>query len=80
MYPVLDLRTRLKIAWHLREHGFSVRMHSFEYLVGDGKRFVAIILVDPSGRAEVIKLSPEAQLVAELVRTAAPKAEVRIVE
>ncbi|RLE70780.1 MAG: hypothetical protein DRJ43_01275 [Thermoprotei archaeon] len=77
---LLDPRARLELLMKLRERGFYVRMHAFEYLIGDGNKFIAILLVDPRGRIEMLELSSEAVGVVQLIKTLLPEVEVRIIE
>ncbi|RLE84441.1 MAG: hypothetical protein DRJ41_03110 [Thermoprotei archaeon] len=52
--PFIKHEERLRLAYNIRKHGFYVRLHAYEYIVGDRTRFVAIVLLEPFlGRAMV---------------------------
>ena len=51
MFP----QNRLKLAWLIREKGFSVRMHGYEYLIAYGDRFLCLILLQPMEGTILIK-------------------------
>ena len=49
---------RLRLLRQLKKHGYFVRMHAYEYIVGDGEKFIAIILLEPYfNRAAILWLS-----------------------
>ena len=51
------LRTRLALLEALRGRGFYVRMHAYEYLIGDGAKLVALLLLEPwVSKGELIRL------------------------
>lgn len=39
--------TRLRLLYRLKKEGFYVRMHAYEYLVGDEEGFLALIFLEP---------------------------------
>jgi len=52
--PFLLYENRLKLLRLLRERGYYVRMHAYEYLVGNGKELVAIVILEPRLRKGLI--------------------------
>ncbi len=55
--PLLSPEGRLSLLQELRRRGFYVRMHAYEYLVGDEREFLCIILLEPhQGEATVVRL------------------------
>lgn len=47
---------RLKLLYMLRENGFEVRMHAYEYLVAYKNRFLCLILLFPRENRVTIKV------------------------
>ena len=47
---------RLELLWRLKKHGFYVRMHAYEYLIGDGDKFQALILLEPELKRAILKI------------------------
>jgi len=48
---------RLELLYKLKDNGFYVRMHAYEYIVGTGDRIVTIILLEPNRNVvEVLRL------------------------
>jgi len=56
MSPFMFPENRLKLAWLIRERGFSVRMHGYEYLVAHGGRFLCLILLQPMDRIIMVRV------------------------
>ncbi|MDK2463875.1 MAG: hypothetical protein QI223_03750 [Candidatus Korarchaeota archaeon] len=55
--PLIMPGERLRLLRELRERGFYVRMHAYEYLVGDNRGFLSIILLEPrEGEATILRL------------------------
>ena len=55
--PLASPEGRLSLLQELRRRGFYVRMHAYEYLVGDEREFLCIILLEPqTGGATVLQL------------------------
>ncbi|MCD6563043.1 MAG: hypothetical protein J7K23_03875 [Thermoproteales archaeon] len=50
---------RINLHRCLKENGFYVRMHAYEYIVGDYKRFKAIIFIEPYYSRVFIKILDE---------------------
>ncbi len=61
--PLSFYAKRLELLWKLREYGFYVRMHAYEYLVGDGDRFHALILLEPGLKRALVKTLGEEEIV-----------------
>jgi len=74
---------RLRLLFRLREAGFLVRMHAYEYIVGDGRRLVAILLLEPwARRADILDLRGSREgvaRIANIVREVDPSMEVRVI-
>ncbi len=59
--PLIMPGERLRLLRELRERGFYVRMHAYEYLVGDDRGFLSIILLEPhKGEATILRLRRKA--------------------
>lgn len=55
--PLVSPEGRLSLLQELKRRGFYVRMHAYEYLVGDEREFLYIILLEPhEGKATIIRL------------------------
>ncbi len=53
----LKFEKRLELLYVLKNNGFYVRMHAYEYIVGYGDRLGCIIILEPSKNlVEIIKL------------------------
>jgi hypothetical protein len=53
--PFIFPENRLKLAWLIRDNGFSVRIHGYEYLVAHGNRFLCLILLQPIDMTILVK-------------------------
>lgn len=64
---------RLKLLYLLRNSGFEVRMHAYEYLVAYNKRFLCLILLFPMENKATIKvfgwISDNNPLINEVIST-----------
>ncbi|MEM3789848.1 MAG: hypothetical protein QW260_01995 [Thermoproteota archaeon] len=49
-------QNRLKLLYLLRNSGFEVRMHAYEYLVAYNNKFLCLILLFPMENKAVIKI------------------------
>jgi len=47
---------RLKLLWELKKRGFYVRMHAYEYLIGDGDRFKVLLFLEPELERAILKI------------------------
>jgi len=73
------LQGRLRLLYLLKDSGFYVRMHAYEYVIGDGKRFIAIVLLEPSRRsATVIRLGENVEQVINVLRKVDPELSVKV--
>ena len=67
--PLIMPGERLRLLRELRERGFYVRMHAYEYLVGDDRGFLSIIFLEPlERRATILRLRRNAEAVDRIVR------------
>jgi hypothetical protein len=53
--PFIFPENRLRLAWLIRDNGFSVRIHGYEYLVAYGNRFLCLILLQPTDMTILVK-------------------------
>lgn len=47
---------RVKLYNDLKDRGFYVRMHAYEYIIGDYKKFKALILIEPFRNIVYVKV------------------------
>lgn len=47
---------RIYLASKIRELGLYVRLHAYEYIIGDYSKFIAIIMLEPFMRKAVIRV------------------------
>jgi len=74
-------RNRLALMMRLKEKGFYVRMHAYEYIVARGGSFRAIILLEPwRGKVYIVKLGSGVKEIVDIVREFDPSLDVEIVE
>ncbi len=74
-------RNRLALMMRLKEKGFYVRMHAYEYIVARGGSFRAIILLEPwRGKVYIVKLGSGVKEIVNIVREFDPSLDVEIVE
>ncbi|OYT25438.1 MAG: hypothetical protein B6U95_09335 [Thermofilum sp. ex4484_82] len=57
---------RLELLHKLKEKGFYVRMHAYEYIIGDYKRFHAIVFLEPEKNYAFIKVLGEKEVIKEI--------------
>lgn len=81
--PFIFPENRLKLAWLIRDSGFSVRIHGYEYLVAYSNRFLCLILLQPTDTTILVKefkwLEDSSRLVekiVELIRTMDKESEI----
>ncbi len=61
---------RLKLLFSLRERGYYVRMHAYEYIIGNGEELIAILIVDPiKEKIEVLRIPTFKGSLEGLIRT-----------
>lgn len=73
--------TRLKLLYRLRREGFYVRMHAYEYLIGDNKGFLALIFLEPwANRCLILPLRSDKKIamVLKLIKKLDPAIRVKI--
>jgi len=75
--PLLDFKERLRLLHWLKSLGYYVHMHAFEYIVGDGSRFIAFIFIGRDA-IEVYKLQGDAAALVESLRREYPLAKVNL--
>ena len=66
--PYMSYEKRLELLEKLRERGAYVRMHAYEYLIGDGRSFYAILLLEPWNARALIKVLKRGGLIEEIER------------
>ena len=72
-----SLRKRLLLLERLREEGLLVRMHAYEYVVGDGRNLVAIVILEPSKKmAEIVRLGDGAERIRLILEQLDPHVKV----
>jgi len=54
-------------------------MHAFEYIVGSGKEFIAILFVDPYEGVEIYKIERDVAPLITLLRERYPDIKVKVV-
>ncbi len=54
--PLSLYEKRLELLWELKKRGFYVRMHAYEYLIGDGDKFKALIFLEPELERAILKI------------------------
>ncbi|OYT66039.1 hypothetical protein B6U74_02035 [Candidatus Bathyarchaeota archaeon ex4484_205] len=59
MNKIIRYEDRLRLLWKLRRQGLKVRMHSYEYFIGDGKRFIGVLCIYPLWNQAVFHLTKE---------------------
>ena len=53
---------RLELLRKIKKEGYYVRMHAYEYLIGDNKRFLCILFIEPIlNRVEIFVVNKEFQ-------------------
>lgn len=74
-----SLRKRFLLLERLREEGYLVRMHAYEYVVGDGRSLVAIVILEPSKKmAEIVRLGDGAERIGLILEQLDPQVKVII--
>lgn len=53
--PFIFPENRLRLAWLIRNNGFSVRIHGYEYLVAYGNRFLCLLLLQPTDKTILVR-------------------------
>ena len=72
---------RLKLLYRLKREGFYVRMHAYEYLVGDNKGFLALIFLEPwANRCLILPLRCDKKMtmILKLIKKLDPAIKVEI--
>jgi len=76
---LLNHHGRWKLAKALREKGFYVRMHAYEYLVGDGRKLLAIVLLEPRlNKAYLYALDENIERIADTIKSIEPSVKIMI--
>lgn len=59
---------RLELLEKLKRRGAYVRMHAYEYLIGNGSSFYAILLLEPWNGRAILKVLKRGGLLEEIER------------
>ncbi len=81
--PLVRWINRTYLASKIRELGLYVRLHAYEYIVGDYSKFIAIIMLEPFIEKVIIKIiNYDENLlnkIISLIRNIDPKIKIEIV-
>ena len=66
--PFKLLSKRLQLLRTLRERGYYVRLHAYEYLIGYENHFLAILFIEPNKRIAEFVICPPYKISKNLIR------------